>query len=69
MRLPASLGLELLDAAREAYADQTDLLRGYRLLARDALADPMAHLAELALAASNGFVIRQVVLPATPKGQ
>ena len=60
--LPASLGLELLDAAREAHADQTDLLRGYRLLARDALTDPKAHSAELALAASNGFVIRQDAL-------
>lgn len=57
--LPPSLGLELADAAREAYADQTDLLRGYRLLARDALADGGAHSAELALTASNGFVIRQ----------
>jgi len=60
--LPASLGLELVDAAREAYADQTDLLRGYRLLARDAIADAKAHPAELALAASNGFVIRQDAL-------
>jgi hypothetical protein len=56
--LPASLGLQLVDAARETFSDQNDLLRGYRLLARDALADPQAHSAELALAASNGFVIR-----------
>ena len=60
--LPASLGVKLVDAAREAYADQTVLLRGYRLLARDALADRIAHSAELALAASNGFVIRQGAL-------
>jgi hypothetical protein len=60
--LPASLGLQLVEAARKTYADQTDLLRGYRLLARDALADPRAHSAELALAASNGFVIRQDAL-------
>ncbi len=60
--LPASLGLELVDAARKAYADQADLLRGYRLLARDALSDPEARSAELALAGSNGFVIRQDAL-------
>jgi hypothetical protein len=62
--LSPALGLELVDAAREAYADQTDLLRGYRLLARDALADSEAHSAELALAASNGFVIRRDALSA-----
>ena len=60
--LPASLGLQLVNAARETYAGQTDLLRGYRLLARDALSDSQAHSAELALAASNGFVIRQDAL-------
>jgi len=60
--LPPALGLELVDAAREAYAHQTDLLRGYRLLARDALADREAHSAEFALATSNGFVVRQDVL-------
>ena len=60
--LPASLGLELIDAANKVYADQLGLLRGYRLLARDALADPKAHSAELALAVSNGFVVRQDAL-------
>ncbi len=60
--LPASLGLELVNAAREAYAGQTDLLRGYRLLARDTLIDPKGRSAELALAASNGFVIPQDAL-------
>lgn len=60
--LPASLGLRLVDAARETYASQIDLLRGYRLLARDALSDSQAHSAELALAASHGFVIRQDAL-------
>ena len=60
--LPPALGLELVDAARGAYANQTDLLRGYRLLARDALADSKARSAELALAVSNGFVIRQDAL-------
>jgi hypothetical protein len=60
--LPASLGLLLVDAARETYAGQTDLLHGYRLLARDALLDPHAHSDELALAATNGFVVRQDAL-------
>jgi hypothetical protein len=62
VQLPASLGLELVDAARETYAGQTALLRGYRLLARDALSDSQAYSAELALAACNGFVIRRDAL-------
>ena len=60
--LPPALGLQLVDAAREAYAGQADLLRDYRHLARDALSDTDAGPAELALAASNGFVIRQDAL-------
>jgi hypothetical protein len=49
--LPASLGLQLVTAARETHGDQTDLLRGYRLLARNALSDSEACSAELALVA------------------
>ena len=60
--LPAALGLELVDDARKAFAGQTDLLRGYRLLARDALADEDGCAAELALARSNGFVVRRDAL-------
>lgn len=60
--LPPALGLELVDAARRSYANQADLLRGYRVLARCALADTGASSAELALAAANGFVIRQDAL-------
>ncbi|TGG92476.1 type I restriction endonuclease [Natronospirillum operosum] len=60
--LPPTLGLELVDAARQNYANQADLLRGYRVLARCALADEGAHSAELALAAANGFVVRQDAL-------
>lgn len=60
--LPPALGVELVDAARAALAGQEFFLRGYRLLARDALADTNAGRAELALAASNGFVIRQDAL-------
>ncbi len=60
--LPSALGIDLVDFAREAHAGQAILLRGYRLLARDALADTNAGRAELALAASNGFVIRQDAL-------
>ncbi|HCG5114460.1 TPA: type I restriction enzyme HsdR N-terminal domain-containing protein [Vibrio parahaemolyticus] len=57
--LPPSLGFELIDAARSSYANQADLLRAYRLLARCAIADEDAASTELALAAANGFVIRQ----------
>ena len=60
--LPASLGLQLVDAARETYTGQTELLHGYRLLARDALSDSEPHSAELALADSNGFIIRRDAL-------
>ncbi|MHB1937220.1 MAG: type I restriction endonuclease [Acidobacteriaceae bacterium] len=60
--LPPALGLELVDAARRNYAHQADLLRGYRVLARCTLADEGARSAELALAAANGFVVRQDAL-------
>ena len=60
--LPPALGLELVDAARQNYAGQADLLRGYRVLARCTLADEGARSAELALAAANGFVVRQDAL-------
>lgn len=60
--LPPALGLDLVNAARRSYADQEDLLRGYRVLARCALADGSARSAELALAAANGFVVRRDAL-------
>lgn len=60
--LPPALGLELVDAARRIFAGQEDLMRGYRVLARCALADTGAHSAELSLAAANGFVVRQDAL-------
>lgn len=60
--LPPALGMELVDAARRNYANQADLLRGYRVLARCTLADEGARSAELALAAANGFVVRQDAL-------
>lgn len=44
---------------RKAYVDQPNLLRGYRVLARDALADDGALSAELALQATHSFVIRR----------
>lgn len=62
--LPPALGLELVHAARRSYAHQTDLLRGYRVLARCSLADEGARSTELALAASKGFVVRQDALSA-----
>lgn len=60
--LPPSLGLELVQASRRSYAHQADLLRGYRVLARCTLADEGARSAELTLAASNEFVVRQDAL-------
>lgn len=60
--LPPALGMEIVDAARRNYANQADLLRGYRMLARCTLADEGARSAELALAAANGFVVRQDAL-------
>lgn len=60
--LSPSLGLELVEAARRSYKNQTDLLRGYRLIARCALADVEARSAELSLAEANGFVVRQDAL-------
>lgn len=60
--LPPALGLELVQAARRSYTHQADLLRGYRVLARCTLADEGARSTELALAASNGFVVRQDAL-------
>ncbi len=60
--LPPALGLEWIDGARKAYADQPDLLRSYRVLARDALADSGALSAELALRATHSFVIRRDAL-------
>jgi hypothetical protein len=62
--LPPSLGLELVDAARKTHARHADLQRGYRVLARCTLADAGARPAELALAAVNGFVVRQDALSA-----
>jgi len=57
--LPATLGVELVDAARKTHAGHAGLQRGYRVLARCTLADSGARSAELALAAANGFVLRQ----------
>lgn len=60
--LPAALGLGLIDKTRETYAGQSDLLRGYRVLARDAIADDHTGIGDLALAQSNAFVVRQDAL-------
>ena len=60
--LPASLGLELIDKARETYAGQTGLLRGYRLIARDALADQTRPSPEFCLAGSYAFIVRRDAL-------
>jgi len=60
--LPASLGVGLVDETRQAFAGQTELLRGYRLIARDALADTERHSPELRLEASHAFVVRRDAL-------
>nr|WP_087575896.1 hypothetical protein [Sphingomonas sp. CDS-1] len=46
--LPPVLDLQLVDTTRETYAGRSDLLRGYRVLARDAIADKK-HTGDLAL--------------------
>lgn len=60
--LGPALGLRLIDTTRETYAGQSELLRGYRVLARDAMADAQSRVAELALAQANAFVVRQDAL-------
>lgn len=60
--IPPSLGVELVDLARQSYEHQSDLLRGYRVLARSALADSDTYPAELQLAVANGFFVRQDAL-------
>lgn len=60
--LAPALGLGLVDATRETYAGQSELLRGYRVLARDAMADDQSGVVDLALAQSYGFVVRQDAL-------
>lgn len=59
---PAALGLSLIDLARKVHAGQHDLARGYRLLARCMLADEEVIRSDLALANSNGFLVRQDTL-------
>lgn len=59
---PPALGLELIALARKVHVGQHDLERGYRLLARCMLADEDSIQSELALAISNGFLIRQDAL-------
>lgn len=59
---PPALGLELIALARKVHAGQHDLERGYRLLARCMLADEDSIQSELALAISNGFLVRQDAL-------
>ncbi|WP_271882072.1 hypothetical protein [Phaeobacter italicus] len=60
--LPSALGLRLVDTTREFYADQSELLRGYRVLARDAIADDQSRATDLALAQANAFVVRRDAL-------
>jgi hypothetical protein len=54
-----SLGLNLVKGARKLFSNHHELLRGYRLLARDFLADSRPQDPGLALSAAHGFIIRQ----------
>lgn len=60
--LPASLGLHQVSIISKIYEEQEQLLRGYRLLARDTLADSQSYSGELALAAKSSFIVRQDAL-------
>lgn len=59
---PPALGLGLIKLARKVHAGQHELERGYRLLARSMLADEEVIQSDLALATSNGFLVRQDAL-------
>ena len=59
---PPALGLGLIELARKVHAGQHELERGYRLLARCMLADEEVIRSDLALATSNGFLVRQDAL-------
>lgn len=61
MRLPPALGFQLVNIARRAHAQDADLLRGYRLLARSYLHDEH-ETPVLALARAHGFLVRQDAL-------
>jgi hypothetical protein len=60
--LQPTLGIGLIDHVQDIFAGQSELLRAYRVLARDALADDQGVPGDLALEQSNGFVIRQDAL-------
>ncbi|MBB3149173.1 hypothetical protein FHS21_005625 [Phyllobacterium trifolii] len=62
--LQPTLGVGLIDYVQDAFAGQSELLRAYRSLARDALADDQGVSGDLALEQSNGFVIRRDALSA-----
>lgn len=58
LNMPPSLGLMLIDEARLAFGRLTTVLRGYTLLARDAIADETPTSTGLALAQSYTFLVR-----------
>lgn len=60
--LPASLGVNLVQHARERFARFTEALRGYRLLARDTIADIGRASPELALERAHAFAVRRDAL-------
>jgi hypothetical protein len=60
--LPSSLGVWLVDTVRSNFASLSEVPHGYRLLARDFVADTSAISGELALEISHGFVVRRDAL-------
>lgn len=66
--LPPALGFGWIDETRKAYAGATDMLRAYRVVAREAFADVELGSAEVNLAKSNGFVVRLDALTGTALG-
>lgn len=62
--LPPTQGVGLIDHVQDAFAGQSELLRAYRLLARDALVDEQMGSGDLKLEQSNDFVIRRDALSA-----
>lgn len=59
---PSSLGLGLVDAIRSRFSSFAEVSYGYRLLARDFVADVSDFSTGLALEMSHGFVVRRDAL-------
>ncbi|MEQ8746326.1 hypothetical protein [Pyruvatibacter sp.] len=60
--IPATMGLRLVQSARERFDPLHDVARRHRLIVRDALCDEEAPNPEVTLAGTNAFVIRRDAL-------